>query len=103
MTYDVRGFFQSYVFNMSCLDTNDVNYASEDLEFHTQNPSYQRRIDKLSADYLNEMNLKLLPAISSSVQQHSYYSGNSKNQLQLSTSRSRNNANKISPHAVLGK
>jgi len=126
----------SYKFNMSCVDDTGHFLHSDQLEFSTRHLSSLRSTkinennnnnnrDSSSSsshqhsghhssfisksDYLTEMNLKLLPAISNSIQQQS--SGNTANQLigsddpiKVSTSSLSRSyyTKKTSPHAVLG-
>ena len=107
---------------MSCVDNSGNHLASDSLEFSTRHLSSLRHHPSNSvassmasaasaastgsaksskSDYLTEMNLKLLPAIS-----HSIQSGDiEENPIKVSTSSlSRSYYNKkTSPHAVLGK
>ena len=121
---------QSYKFNMSCVDDAGHFLDSDQLEFSTRhlsslrstkiNESNNQNRDSSSqnsghhssfiskSDYLTEMNLKLLPAISNSIQQQS--SGNTANiigsddPIKVSTSSLSRSyyTKKTSPHAVLG-
>ena len=123
---------QSYKFNMSCVDDTGHFLHSDQLEFSTRhlsslrstkiNENNNQNRDSSShnqhsghhssfiskSDYLTEMNLKLLPAISNSIQQQS--SGNTANiigsddPIKVSTSSLSRSyyTKKTSPHAVLG-
>ena len=123
-------FIQSYKFNMSCVDNAGHFLHSDQLEFSTRhlsslrstkiNENNKQNRDSSShnsghhssfiskSDYLTEMNLKLLPAISNSIQQQS--SGNTANiigsddPIKVSTSSLSRSyyTKKTSPHAVLG-
>ena len=125
-------FIQSYKFNMSCVDDAGHFLHSDQLEFSTRhlsslrstkiNENNNQNRDSSShnqhsghhssfiskSDYLTEMNLKLLPAISNSIQQQS--SGNTANiigsddPIKVSTSSLSRSyyTKKTSPHAVLG-
>ncbi len=112
--------FQSYKFNMSCVNQNGGQYSSEVLHFTTSSPSSVsfrnnnsnrlRNGDPDSTNYLNEMEMDPLPAISSSIVRQQAASGaasvSSKTSISNGVvqrpSRSGHNA-KISPHTVLGK
>ena len=123
-------YIQSYKFNMSCVDDTGHFLHSDQLEFSTRhlsslrstkiNENNNQNRDSSShnsghhssfiskSDYLTEMNLKLLPAISNSIQQQS--SGNTANiigsddPIKVSTSSLSRSyyTKKTSPHAVLG-
>ena len=126
-------FIQSYKFNMSCVDDaghflhsdqlkfstrhlsslrstkiNENNNPNRDSSSHNQHSGHHSSFISKS-DYLTEMNLKLLPAISNSIQQQS--SSNTANTvigsddpIKVSTSSLSRSyyTKKTSPHAVLG-
>ena len=99
---------------MSCVEDGGLRLASDTLNFSTKRQQQQQKVvispelnsaaaGKVGSSgggdyYLNEMNLKLLPAISNSIKAKD-------DPIKVSTSSlSRSHyAKKTSPHAVLGK
>jgi len=111
----------SYKFNMSCEDDSGHFLHSDSLEFSTRHISSLRNRDSThsgdnKSDYLTEMNLKLLPAISNSIQQETALARASAaaaaadntiigdDPIKVSTSSLSRSyyTKKTSPHAVLG-
>jgi len=102
----------SYKFNMSCIDDSGQFLHSDPLEFSTRHLSSLRSrsgdgsdstLHQSKSDYLTEMNLKLLPAISNSIQESSHSIGDDPIKVSTSSlSRSYYGTKKTSPHAVLG-
>jgi len=110
----------SYKFNMSCEDDSGHFLHSDSLEFSTRHLSSLRQNsnrdsthsgDNNKSDYLTEMNLKLLPAISNSIQQEAALASSiadntiiGEDPIKVSTSSLSRSyyTKKTSPHAVLG-
>ena len=101
---------------MSCEDDSGHFLHSDSLEFSTRHISSLRNRDSThsgdnKSDYLTEMNLKLLPAISNSIQQEAALAAAADNTIigddpiKVSTSSLSRSyyTKKTSPHAVLGK
>ena len=94
---------------MSCEDDSGHFLHSDSLEFSTRHISSLRNRDSThsgdnKSDYLTEMNLKLLPAISNSIQESSHSIGDDPIKVSTSSlSRSYYGTKKTSPHAVLGR
>merc|ERR1719189_207657 len=114
----------SYKFNMSCEDDSGRFLHSDSLEFSTRHISSLRNSASVNrdsshsggdnkSDYLTEMNLKLLPAISNSIQQETALASAvakadntiiGDDPIKVSTSSLSRSyyTKKTSPHAVLG-
>ena len=98
---------------MSCIDDSGQFLHSDPLEFSTRHLSSLRSrsgdgsdstLHQSKSDYLTEMNLKLLPAISNSIQESSHSIGDDPIKVSTSSlSRSYYGTKKTSPHAVLGR
>ena len=100
---------------MSCEDDSGHFLHSDSLEFSTRHLSSLRnsnrdstQLDNNKSDYLTEMNLKLLPAISNSIQQEAALAADNNiigdDPIKVSTSSLSRSyyTKKTSPHAVLG-
>ena len=105
---------------MSCEDDSGHFLHSDSLEFSTRHISSLRNRDSTlsgdnKSDYLTEMNLKLLPAISNSIQQETALASAAAaaadntiigdDPIKVSTSSLSRSyyTKKTSPHAVLGR